>query len=246
MKFSANLGFLWKELPFLERIAAARRAQFQAVEFHDHAQAEDPARLSDALAGLEVVGLNVHMGETAGCAAIPSREGEARSDIDAAIATARLCGAKAVHILAGRTDDPGADEAYKARLLEASEEAPELTFLIEPICEQAIPGYFVKTLEQAADIVAALGRDNVKIMFDCFHVQRAGGDVLARYKTHREAIGHIQIAGGLTRAEPDNGELNYRFLLPAFQEAGYDGAFGCEYVPSGTVEAGLGWRKPFL
>ncbi len=38
MIFSANLGFLWTDRPFLERIAAARAAGFSAVEFHDQAQ----------------------------------------------------------------------------------------------------------------------------------------------------------------------------------------------------------------
>ena len=39
MRFSANTGFLWPELPFLDRIRAAARAGFDAVEFHDEAQA---------------------------------------------------------------------------------------------------------------------------------------------------------------------------------------------------------------
>ena len=32
-KFCANLGFLFLELPFMERIAAAAEAGFRAVEF---------------------------------------------------------------------------------------------------------------------------------------------------------------------------------------------------------------------
>jgi hydroxypyruvate isomerase len=30
-RFSANLGFLWAELPLLERVAAAKAAGFEAV-----------------------------------------------------------------------------------------------------------------------------------------------------------------------------------------------------------------------
>ena len=57
MRFSANTGFLFKDLPFLERIAAAAAAGFDAVEFHDEAQGTDPERLAAALAeaGLPVV-----------------------------------------------------------------------------------------------------------------------------------------------------------------------------------------------
>ena len=43
------------------------------------------------------------------------------------------------------------------------------------------------------------------------------------------------------RAEPELGpdaRLDYARVLPAIVAAGYTGAFGCEYRPAGTVEAG--------
>jgi hydroxypyruvate isomerase len=244
-RFSANLGFLWTEKPFLERIAAARASGFTLVEFHDDAQREDLTAVKAALGGTPVVSLNTRMGDTSGVAALPGEEAQARADIAAAIETARALGAGAVHVVSGKTEDAGAQDRLVARLVEASEAAPELTFVVEPICPQAMPGYFLNTPEQAAGIIDRAGRDNVKILFDCFHVQRAGGDVLARFRTHVDMIGHVQIAGGFTRAEPDRGELDYRFLLPAFRDAGYDGPFGCEYRPRTTVEEGLSWREAF-
>lgn len=244
-EFSANLGFLWKDRPFLERIAAARAADFPFVEFHDDAQREDAAAVKAALGGTPVVGLNARMGDTAGTAALPGEEETARADIAAAIETAEALAARAVHVLSGKTDDAGAADRLVARLTEAAYRAPDLVFLIEPISQAAMPGYFLNTPEQAAGIIERVGKPNVKIMFDCFHVQRAGGDVLPRFRAHVDMIGHVQIAGGFTRAEPDKGELDYRWLLPAFREAGYDGPFGCEYVPATTVEAGLSWRAAF-
>lgn len=38
---AANTGFLFKDRPFIERIAAAAAAGFDAVEFHDEAQREN-------------------------------------------------------------------------------------------------------------------------------------------------------------------------------------------------------------
>jgi len=245
-EFSANLGFLWKDRPFLERIAAARAADFPFVEFHDDAQREDTAAVKAALGGTPLVGLNARMGETAGAAALPGEEETAKADITAAIETAEALGAGAIHVLSGKTEAPGSADRLAARLEEAAKRAPEIVFLIEPISAAAMPGYFLNTPEQAAEIIEQVGRSNVKILFDCFHVQRAGGDVIARFRTHAEQIGHVQIAGGSTRAEPDKGELDYRWLLPAFRDAGYDGPFGCEYNPTTTVEAGLSWRTAFI
>jgi hydroxypyruvate isomerase len=34
LRFAANLGFLWPQLPLLERVDAAARAGFRACEFH--------------------------------------------------------------------------------------------------------------------------------------------------------------------------------------------------------------------
>ncbi|WP_226574694.1 hydroxypyruvate isomerase family protein [Acuticoccus sediminis] len=245
MIFSANLGFLWTDRPFLERLVAARAAGFTMVEFHDQAQQVGPEAVRDALGDLKVVGLNARMGETSGVAAMPGREAEARADIAEAIAAARTVGAGAIHVVSGLADDPDRHSRLAERLAEASAEAPELTFLVEPLCRQARPGYAVASVEEAAEVIRLAGVPNVKIMFDCYHVQRQSGDVLARFREHFDDIGHVQIAGGLTRQEPDRGELNYAFLLPAFVEAGYTGPIGCEYTPATTVEAGLSWRDAF-
>ncbi|UOM32940.1 TIM barrel protein [Acuticoccus sp. I52.16.1] len=245
MIFSANIAFLWTDRPFLERFAAARAAGFTVVEFHDQAQLEGPQVVREALGDLTVAGINAHMGETAGVAAIPGREAEARAQIAEAIAAARTVGAAAVHVVSGVTQDADRHRRLADRLAEAAADAPDLTLLVEPLCEAAKPGYAVNSVEEASRVVRLSGAPNVKIMFDCFHVQRQSGDVLTRFRDHFDEIGHVQIAGGLTRQEPDRGELDYAFLLPAFVEAGYTGAFGCEYTPATTVEAGLGWRDVF-
>ncbi len=254
-RFSANTGFLWKELPFLERIARAGAAGFDAVEFHDEAQREslDDVRAALTEAGLPLLGLNTRMGTTAGCAAIPGEEAQARDDFAAALDTVRALGGTAMHVMGGRLDAfPGVErraalaayaEALKGFAAEA--EPHGLTLLVEPICPQAMPSFIVPDMAAGAALLDEVGASNVRLMFDCFHVQRATGDLVATYRAHAERIGHVQIAGGLTRAEPDRGEIDYGFVLPALVEAGYSGAFGCEYVPEGTVEEGLGWRERF-
>ena len=254
-RFSANTGFLWKERPFLERIARAGACGFDAVEFHDEAQREslDDVRAALRDAGLPVLGLNVAMGETSGCAAIPGEETRAREAFVAALDTARALGAGAIHVVAGRRDafsDVGEAEAvatYVGALRQAAElAAPHgIIVLVEPICAAAMPSYAVPTIAVARHILAQVGAANAKLLFDCYHVQRATGDLVQTFRDHVGLVGHVQIAGGLTRAEPDQGEIDYGFVLPAFVEAGYAGAFGCEYHPLRTVEQGLGWRERF-
>jgi hydroxypyruvate isomerase len=242
-RFSANTGFLWTALPLPARVRAAARAGFDAVEFHDDAQTTDPAALAEALAetGLPVLSLNTRMADTAGCAAIPALAAQARRDIDAAAAAAERIGAAAIHVLAGRTEDPGAARAFGASLRHALA-ATDRMVLIEPICRAAMPGYFLHDIDQAAAILDEIADPRLCLMFDWFHIETATGDAAARFAAHAPRIGHVQIASVPARTEPEPlGHPAYGAAIPAMRAAGYAGAFGAEYRPAGAVEAGLGW-----
>ena len=57
------------------------------------------------------------------------------------------------------------------------------------------------------------------------------------------SIGHIQIAGVPGRHEPDQGEINYPFLLDLLDRLGYAGWVGAEYRPAAGTLEGLGWAR---
>jgi len=134
-----------------------------------------------------------------------------------------------------------AEAVYRANLDFACAAAGDITILIEPINRRDVPGYHVAALEQAAETVSAVGRANLKIMADCYHIQVGQGDLVRRLETHLPMIGHIQIAAAPSRAEPDEGELNYPWIAGALAAMGYDGYLGAEYRPRNGTEAGLGW-----
>ncbi|NCW16997.1 MAG: hypothetical protein EBW38_17545, partial [Rhodobacteraceae bacterium] len=90
LRFSANLGFLWTELPLPAAIEAAAKAGFDAVECHWPFDVP-PAEITAALAAtkLPMLGLNTRRGDVNagdfGLAACPGRTAEARRYIDEAI-----------------------------------------------------------------------------------------------------------------------------------------------------------------
>ena len=47
-----------------------------------------------------------------------------------------------------------------------------------------------------------------------------------------------------SRAEPDEGEVNYPAIFEMLDRTGYAGHVGCEYKPRGRTEDGLGWGRP--
>lgn len=253
-QFSANLGFLWFELSLPERIVAARQAGFSAVECHwpyDHDAAIIKQTLLDNQ--LPMLCINTAPGDLQsaefGLCALPGREADARAAIDQAVAYATAIGANNVHVMAGLSGDhPQAISTFIDNLRYASDQAGQfgIGILIEPINRLEQPEYALHSIEQALQVCARLealiGKNhNIKIMFDCYHIGRAGFDVPQQLKRALPNIGHIQIASLPDRAEPDHGELDYPALYAVIDQLGYNGFIGAEYIPAGATAAGLGW-----
>ena len=251
-RFSANLGFLFADRPDLERVAAAAAAGFRGRR--DALALRDPG-LRDACRAcahrLTMLGLNTVPRECrgeSGLGALVGREEDFRRAVEQALSYGREIGATAVHCMAGVVP-PGsfaaAERVFVENLRLASDMAAAagMTVLIEPINHRSIPEYALSWIEQAASIIDRVSRRNVKIMFDCFHVQVMQGDLIRRFEAHRDLIGHVQIAAVPSRAEPDEGELNYPNILKAFEVLGYAGWVGAEYKPRARTEEGLAWLR---
>ncbi len=106
LRFSANLGFLWPDRPLTERIAAAGRAGFKAVELHfpyDTPAAETRAACAEAGVKLLAINTNIDTGAGGhlGLAAVTGREKDFAALIEQAIAYATEAGGTAVHVMAG-------------------------------------------------------------------------------------------------------------------------------------------------
>ena len=252
MKFSANLGFLWTELPLLDAIRAAKMSGFEAVECHwpYDTSAADLKRVLEET-DLPILGLNTVRGNVAdgemGLAALPGREREARAAIDQALQYASDVGARNVHVMAGTAAGPAAHDVFVENLVYASDRAGPLglTILIEPLNAHDAPGYFLRDTEQARQIIDQVGKPNLKIMFDCYHVGRTEGDVVGRFNALLPYIGHVQFAAVPDRGPPDHGDLAYAEVFAAIDVSSWGAPLGAEYKPGGRTEASLGWLTSF-
>ncbi|MEC8642848.1 MAG: TIM barrel protein [Pseudomonadota bacterium] len=246
-QFSANLGFLWSDRSLVDAIHAAHDAGFDAVECHwpyEHDPADVKAALDDT--GLPMLGLNTPRGDVAagdnGLAALSGRRDEARAAIDRAIAYAGAIRTPNIHVMAGFAEGMPAEACFIDNLRYATELAPDITFLIEPLNQHDAPGYFLNHTDQARRIIESVGAPNLKLMFDCYHIQILEGDLTRRLKANLDITGHIQFAGVPSRGRPDRGEIDYRHVFAHIAEMGYDAPLGAEYKPdSGDTDASLGW-----
>ena len=272
-QFAANLNWLYTELPFAERFAAAARDGFKAVELLSP-YALPAAELKTLLSanGLQLVLLNTPPGGTDaasieaawasktcwGTACQPGREAEFATGLTLALDYAQQLGCPRIHVMAGVRPEgvthQAAHAAYVNNLRHAAAQAAAagLDALIEPINTRDIPSYFLNRQDQAHAILDEIGAATLKVQMDLYHCQIMEGDLATKLRRYVPTgrIGHVQIAGVPGRNEPDLGEINYPYLLALLDELGYSGWVGCEYRPvrgavAGGTSAGLGWLKKF-
>ena len=250
LRFCANLHFLFTELPFLDRFAAAARAGFRGVEFPDpysHPRDELAERLASNV--LACVLLNFPMGRPGelGLACLPDRRQEFEDSVPRAIDTARALGCRQLNCMAGYAP-PGVDAAeLRATLVRnlrhASSEASRagIDVLLEPLNTVDRPGLFLHGSEQAMGIIREVGADNLRLQFDCYHLQVMEGDLpgsLTRLLAH---VGHIQIADAPGRHEPGTGQIPYPQLFDLLRASGYRRWIGAEYHPVVPAPHSFAW-----
>jgi 2-dehydrotetronate isomerase len=256
-RFAANLSTLYPEHALVDRIAAAASDGFAAVEVQlPYSVAASEFRRALDAARTRVVLINAPQGDRdgdRGLAALPGREDEFERSLVTALDYALVVGAPRVHVMAGVVPDGVADDeaaaVYRRNLAAACRLlAPHgIDVTIEPINTRDMPGYFLTLPQQAAQVIDGIGAANLRLQFDCYHVQIMAGDVSQQLARHWRRVGHLQVAGVPGRREPDHGELNYSFLFSWLDRQRYRGWVGCEYRPAaptpGATSAGLVWMR---
>jgi hydroxypyruvate isomerase len=243
MRFCANVSILFKEAPFLERFGRAKRAGFSAVEFW-WPSGEDLGELETAIgdAGLEVVLFNFDAGDMPagdrGLLSDPDRQGRFRENVPEALELARRLGCSKLNALVGH-ELPGMSREEQLDLARenvawAAGRAAEygVEVLVEPVNTFENGPYLLYTTRDAAAFLRSVGKANVKLQYDFYHMQRMEGNLEVTVREHISEIGHVQVADSPARGEPGTGEIHYPYVLGVLEELGYDGYVGLEYNPT--------------
>jgi hydroxypyruvate isomerase len=253
MRYSVNVSILFTEVPFLERFARARDAGFTAVElWWPRGEDLDATRAAIEDAGLDVVLLNFDAGDMPagdrGLISDPARRAAFRENVPVALELARSVGCTKLNALAGHElpehDRDEQLELARDNVRHAADAAAEqgAEVLIEAVNTIENGPYLLSRTEQAAAFVRGVGRDNVRLQYDAYHMQRMEGNLAATIERHFDAIAHVQVADSPGRGAPGTGEINFDYVLGRLDELGYDGYVGLEYkAAGGDTEASLEW-----
>ena len=261
-RYDVNLSILFTELPLLERPAAAAATGFDAVEFWwpfpvavpSDSEIDTFARAFED-AGVQLVGLNFFAGDMPGgdrgLVSWPARSEEFRDNIGVTVALGHRLGCRAFNALYGNRVDGVSEQeqddvaAENLALAAKAAAAVDAVVLVEPV--SGAPRY---PLLRAADAIGVIDRvqresdaDNLRLLFDVYHLSVNGDDVNAAIDVYADHIGHVQIADAPGRNEPGTGELPIASYLDRLEAAGYDGYVGLEYKPSGASVDSFTWLR---
>ena len=243
-RFSANLTFLWPELPVYDRFRAAADEGFSRVEIlfvHDL----DPAQVERLLRELrlELVLFDPRPGNWSrgerGLLAVPGREEEFLASIREALGLAQRFGTRRINALAGIASGAAAGRTAIANLRRAAPLAEQagVQILVEAINPIDMPGYFAASPDIAAGLVRAADSPAVRLQLDQYHASVLGEDPRATLRRHFDLVAHVQIADVPGRHEPGTGAQPIAEFLRDLDALGYAGCVGLEYKPL----AGLAW-----
>jgi hydroxypyruvate isomerase len=142
----------------------------------------------------------------------------------------------------GLADDQGAKITAEGlrRVARAAEDAG-VTLALELLNSKVNhPDYQCDRTAWGLRVCELVGSPRVKLLYDIYHMQVMEGDVIRTIRDHHAAFGHYHTAGNPGRNDLDEAqELNYRAIVRAIRETGYDGYIGQEFIPRGEPVAAL-------
>lgn len=230
----------WDDLP-----AACRKARelgFDAVEvFPPAPDAVDPKLLRTLLddhgLGLAAVGTGAGWVRHKRHLTLPDAAArtEARTYIRRIIDFAGPFGAPAIiGSMQGRTSET-VDRALADRLLaEALEDlGPHAAQYGVPLIFEPINRYetnLVTTLQAGIDLLKPLSTNNVKLLADLFHMNIEEVDIAESLRAAKGYVGHVHFVDS-NRRPAGFGHIDYRPIVTALKEIGYDRYLSAEAFP---------------
>ncbi len=115
-------------------------------------------------------------------------------------------------------------------------EPTRVTAVVEPVSN---PLTFFRTADEIVEVLAAVGSNKVRLLFDFYHSQVTEGNLLAKMELYWDYIAYIQTGDVPGRLEPGTGEINYRNVFKKVAEKGFKGIVGMEHGLSTPGREGI-------
>jgi sugar phosphate isomerase/epimerase len=260
------------ELSFERQCEVAAALGYDGLEIAPMTLADDPTTLSGTRiaelrraasdAGIAITGLHYVLRAPAGLSITTHDEAVRRRTIEVMRALCGLCAELGGKIVVHGSPDqrklePGHEEDGRQRGIDCfagvadAARAAGITYCVEPLARNQTA--FVNTVQEAADIVRAIGNPALRTMVDCSAAAQAEAepvDALVRRWLPSGLIAHIHF-NDPNRRGPGEGALQFGPILAALRDGGYQGNAAIEpfvYQPDGPACAarGIGYIRGIM
>ncbi|MCF2947041.1 TIM barrel protein [Paraglaciecola aquimarina] len=236
--FSCNIEMWFKHLPFLDRINAAKKMGFNAVEFWDpnsKKKAKNPTEIAKRAKDQGITITSFSPG--APSLADASNHNKFIEWTQGTIELCELFGVPNFNLtghnnIKGQTEQQNIEIYTQAIKLAAPIfEKAQVMATIEPYNPFNHPGHFINGVEPGLSICREVNSASIKLNWDFFHMQRTNGNLITHMENGFDQIGYIQLADSPNRHQPGTEEVAYGAVLSRLRELGYKGYIGAECFP---------------
>lgn len=223
----------------LERVAQAGYHHVELVNEYKKWSEEDSRRI---LARMQALGISVDAmaGMTAGFAD-PSGGDAFLAELKGLIPVAQRLQSGQIILLSGKRIEGVSPQAQHAASIATLKWAAELlraagiVGVIEPIDRLENPSIYLDGVNEAFEIVRAVGSPDIKVLYDLYHEQREFGNLIEKLEKNIGEVGLIHVADVPGRHEPGTGEVNYGNIYRELAQLNYKGVIAMEFYPTGDV-----------
>jgi hydroxypyruvate isomerase len=244
-RFSCEIAQL-KLASFDQCVETVAAAGYQGVELTGYFQQWTPEEQRRILAMMRTQGVVIDMiSGLQASFAIPDQSEDFITKLTAHCQIAKSLECPQINVKSGKKLD-GVDPkaqftAAIDNLKRASDVADKngINLVMEPIDLIENPTIYLTSVTEGFEIVRAVNRPNVKVLYDFYHEQRGGGNLIQKLEKNIDWVGLVHVADVPGRHDPGTGEINYTNIYRALGKLNYNRFIAMEYSPIGDPVASL-------
>jgi hydroxypyruvate isomerase len=254
MKFAFCLEMLYSDLQFNEKLAVAKKAGIDTIEFWDWRNKD----LDDLKKQMQELGMQVSniSGNRNYGMIDPSEKENFLNEVRETGAIVKSLGCPNLMLLVQKLEEPNnagklpsmplSAEVIESNIITCGKEVGkiadelDLNIVIEPLNEVLDhPNYVLKSSAMAFRIIQGINHPRVKLLYDIYHMAMQDENILTDIEQQLENIGYFHVADKPGRNEPGTGNINYAKVLSLLKQKKYQGFVGFELEPRSDTPTAL-------
>jgi len=250
-KLSVMLWTVFTKLPFEQRLEKVAEAGFQNVELVGEYKTWTDEDFERANAKRKQLGMTFDC--TAGLkhgVSVPEHRQALLDELRQTIPTMERIDCPSMILLSGNRVPGMPREVQHQSCVDTLKAAAKLVegrsihgqparLLLETIDPEENPQYYLTEILEALQVVQEVDHPQVQLLYDFYHEQIAGGNLIAKLEKSISHLALVHIADVPGRHEPGTGEINYQNIFAKLAQLDYTGMVAMEFHPTGDPVAQL-------